>query len=245
MEVSHISQEYIQAVKDIKSAILRSRYQAAKLANKELLKLYYSVGGYVSAHSRDGYWGKGAIDAIAKALQQELPGLRGFSVSNIKNMRMFFEEWSPYINRQLLTGDLLSNYVTTNYEIRQLSTAEFSMTDFMSVGFTCHTEILMRVKDIDERLFYISRCAHEFWTVENLKRRIAEDLYHKEGSIKQTNFQKTISDDDFKKKALQSFKDEYLLDFINIEDPEDTDERVIEQSIIRRNRQTLWSAYSR
>lgn len=119
MEVSHISQEYIQAVKDIKSAILRSRYQAAKLANKELLKLYYSVGGYVSAHSRDGYWGKGAIDAIAKALQQELPGLRGFSVSNIKNMRMFFEEWSPYINRQLLTGDLLSNYVTTNYEIRQ------------------------------------------------------------------------------------------------------------------------------
>ncbi len=39
MEVSHISQEYIQAVKDIKSAILRSRYQAAKLANKELLKL--------------------------------------------------------------------------------------------------------------------------------------------------------------------------------------------------------------
>lgn len=102
---------------------------------------------------------------------------------------------SPVVNY-----DLLSNYVTTNYEIRQLSTAEFSMTDFMSVGFTCHTEILMRVKDIDERLFYISRCAHEFWTVENLKRRIAEDLYHKEGSIKQTNFQKTISDDDFKRK---------------------------------------------
>ena len=51
------------------------RYQAAKLANKELLKLYYSVGGYVSAHSREGYWGSNAIETIAKALQQELPGV--------------------------------------------------------------------------------------------------------------------------------------------------------------------------
>ena len=71
MEISHISQEYIQAVKDIKSAILKSRYVAAKQANKELLKLYYSVGGYVSTHSRDGYWGSNAIDTIAKGLQQE------------------------------------------------------------------------------------------------------------------------------------------------------------------------------
>ena len=54
MEIAHISQEYIQAVKDIKSAILKSRYAAANQANKELLKHYYSVGGYVSAHSRDG-----------------------------------------------------------------------------------------------------------------------------------------------------------------------------------------------
>ena len=43
--MAYISQEYIQAVKDIKSAILKSRYAAAKQANKELLKLYYSVGG--------------------------------------------------------------------------------------------------------------------------------------------------------------------------------------------------------
>ena len=95
MEIAHISQEYIQAVKDIKSAILKSRYAAAKQANKELLKLYYSVGGYVSAHSRDGYWGSNAIETIAKGLQQELPGLRGFSTTNIKNMRIFYEQWAP------------------------------------------------------------------------------------------------------------------------------------------------------
>ena len=233
MEIAHISQEYIQAVKDIKSAILKSRYAAAKQANKELLKLYYSVGGYVSAHSRDGYWGSNAIETIAKGLQQELPGLRGFSARNIKNMRMFYEQWSPYINRQMLPDDLISSYTSTNYVIRQLATAEFPIDSFMAVGFTNHVEILSKIKDFDERLFYISQCAHGSWTKDTLKYHIAEDLYHKQGSIRQTNFNHTISDDDFKRKALQSFKDEYLLDFINIEDPEDVDERVIEQSIIQ------------
>ena len=233
MEVSHISQEYIQAVKDIKSAILRNRYQAAKLANKELLKLYYSVGGYVSAHSREGYWGSNAIETIAKALQQELPGLRGFSARNIKNMRTFYEQWSPYLNRQTLSADLRTTKDYSFNEIRQTPTAEFPVDDFFSVGFSHHLAIITQAKDIDERLFYIQRSAKDFWSYRTLLYKLKEDLYHKKGSIKQTNFQKTISDDDFKKKALQSFKDEYLLDFINIEDPDDTDERVIEQSIIQ------------
>lgn len=94
-------------------------------------------------------------------------------------------------------------------------------------------EIFTKVKDFTERLFYIKRSATEFWNYITLKRQIQSDLYHKEGSIKQTNFNKIITDDDFKRKALRSFKDEYLLYFINIEDPEDVDERVIEQSIIQ------------
>lgn len=233
MEIAHISQEYLQAVKDIKSAILKSRYAAAKQANKELLKLYYSVGGYVSAHSRDGYWGSNAIETIAKGLQQELPGLRGFSARNIKNMRMFYEQWSPYINRQMTSDDLISSYTSTNYVIRQMASAELPIDDFMAVGFSLHMEILTKVKTLEERLFYIHRSANDFWNYTTLKRQLKSDLYNKEGSIRQTNFNHTISDDDFKRKALQSFKDEYLLDFINIEDPEEVDERVIEQSIIQ------------
>jgi len=37
--------------------------------------------------------GKGAIEAISSQLSKELPGLRGFSARNIKNMRTFFEGW--------------------------------------------------------------------------------------------------------------------------------------------------------
>ena len=82
------------AVKTIKTAILKSRYMAARKANFEHLKLYFRVGAYISANSRKGTWGTGAIAAISERLSMELPGLRGFSPSNMKNMRQFFEEWS-------------------------------------------------------------------------------------------------------------------------------------------------------
>ena len=98
---------YTQAISLIKNAILKSRYMAAKTVNREQLSLYYGIGRYISENSRTGFWGKNAIDLISMQLQNELPGLRGFSVSNIKNMRAFYEEWqSLFPNRQLVTGDL-------------------------------------------------------------------------------------------------------------------------------------------
>ena len=85
-----INQDYIDAVKNIKAAILRSQYRAAASVNKEQLSLYYGIGRYVSENSRKGFWGKGAIEQISSMLQKELPGLRGFSSRSIKNMRQFY-----------------------------------------------------------------------------------------------------------------------------------------------------------
>ena len=63
-----ISQNYIEAVKAIKEAILRSQYRAAASVNKEQLSLYYGIGRYVSENSRKGFWGKGAIEQISSML---------------------------------------------------------------------------------------------------------------------------------------------------------------------------------
>ncbi len=49
-----------QAVDTIKSAILQSQARAAQAVNQEQLALYYGIGRYVSANSREGYWGTGA-----------------------------------------------------------------------------------------------------------------------------------------------------------------------------------------
>lgn len=50
---------YLEAVRTIKEAILKSQNRAAKYTNAEMLTLYYSIGGYVSGNSREGTWGTG------------------------------------------------------------------------------------------------------------------------------------------------------------------------------------------
>ena len=47
-----------------------------------------------SINSRKRFWGKGAIDTISKSLENELPGLKGFSARNLRNMRLFYEQWA-------------------------------------------------------------------------------------------------------------------------------------------------------
>jgi len=229
----NIANNYTQAIQQIKTAILRSRYLAAKVVNREQLSLYYGIGKYISENSRSGFWGTNAIETISEKLQQELPGLRGFSAANIKRMRTFSEQWCEYIeNRTLPSGEIQTNILIVN---RPLSTDDLQQTDlqyFLAIGFTHHYEILNKTTSIEERLFYIERCATEFWSVEKLRYNLKSNLYSKQGKLL-NNFQATISDKDLQRKALLSFKDEYLFDYINIESPDDEpDERVLESCIV-------------
>ena len=98
--------KYRNAVSTIKQVILQSQYRAAKLVTGEQLSLYFGIGSYVSANSREGTWGTGAIERISEQLRRELPGLRGFSATSIKKIRIFYEFWSQYINRPPMAVDL-------------------------------------------------------------------------------------------------------------------------------------------
>ena len=242
-----MNEKYLEAVKTIKTAILRSQNRAAKYTNVEMLSLYYSIGGYVSDNSRDGTWGTGAIDEISSRLREELPGLRGFSAGNIKLMRQFFEAWQPYL--QINTERFQeSKSIATAIDLEQIDdvltipqsqlsmTVDFPMKEFTEISFTHHMEILHKTKELDERLFYIYECAMGHWSKMALRARLKEKLYQHKGALV-NNFSQTLSDDKQYMKAIQTFKDEYFLDFINTEeldltDPEDLDERVLEREII-------------
>ena len=231
----NINQNYIEAVKTIKEAILRSQYRAAASVNKEQLSLYYGIGRYVSENSRTGFWGKGAIEQISSLLQKELPGLRGFSVSNIKNMRVFYEEWEPVLNRQPLAGDLVLDEKLLLSVIRQPLADEFNWADFLSIGFSHHTEIISKAKTLEARLFYIHECATRYWSKYTLRDYLKADLYSHRGTLP-NNFAQTLPDTKQALKAVCSFKDEYLLDFINVEEldeqEEDLDEKIVEKAIV-------------
>lgn len=88
-----LSPKYNDAVNKIKTAIMQSQSKALASVNQEQLALYYGIGRYISQNSRLGHWGKDAIASISKQLSIEMPGLKGFSPSNLKNMRLFYEQW--------------------------------------------------------------------------------------------------------------------------------------------------------
>jgi len=197
-----IANTYQIAIQEIKHAILRSRYRAAVLTNGEMLALYFRIGGYISYNSREGKWGTNAIKTIAAQLQKELSGLRGFSVSNMKNMRLFFEEWSPFLNSSVATGELQSHDSQQIALIRHLPSDELKT--FLSIGFTHHCEIFTKAKEPAARLFYIQKCATEFWSVEKLRYHLKSDLYGKQGTSP-NNFATTISNDASDNTLLRAF----------------------------------------
>lgn len=259
MKEDHISDtKYAIAVQTIKTAILQSQYQAIKLVNKELLTLYYGIGRYISKNSRNGFWGKGAIAYISNKLQRELPGLRGFSETNLKMMRIFYEEWEMLdINSSDVTDKLQLTENKTNtkssvatddlqptesiyQEVRQLqlpNLKDFPIESFFTIGFSHHYAVLSQVKTLEERYFYIQLCADEHLKVDTLKKLIKEDVYHQKSSLP-NNFMDKLPAPEFAKRAILAFKDEYILDFINVEelgarDIEDVDERIVENKIVQ------------
>ena len=242
--------KYDGAVEIIKRAILQSQYDAARQVNEKQLALYYGIGKYISLNSRNGSWGKGAIDAISERLDRELPGLRGFTSRNLRYMRTFYEEWevldpdgrifstsgSESSNLELASSKIDENEIVPIWNSQVPNLSDFPMDDFLHIGFTHHRIILGKVKELDKRIFYIKRCASEHYTVEDLKRSIDIDDFQHQGSLP-NNFMRTLPASEQAFRAVNTFKDEYLLDFINVEelgirDQHDIDEKVVENAII-------------
>lgn len=243
-----LQSNYLQAVKAIKDAIQTTRIRTSKLVNKELLSLYYAIGKYISMNSRTAQWGSGAIATISKSLQQELPGLRGFSEGNMRKMRIFYEEWCGiFDNRPSTTDDLdvtdtnnraLSTHeiimpLSDDVEIRALMTHKLDdrqLEDFLNIGFTHHYEIIKHATTLNERLLFIQKCSREFWNVDTLKYHLNEDRSKTE--ILTTNFARTINNESFRRRAIASFRDEYNLPFVEINDDNDFPEKQLELSIV-------------
>lgn len=206
--------------------------------------MYFGIGHYISEHSRAGYWGRGAIKSISEQLQRELPGLKGFGETQLRNMRLFFEEWSDYFNSSAMADELEISDNENIIDISGLSLLihrpladELNLEAFLGISFTHHCEILAKAKDLGERVFYIHQTYINKWDKYKLRELLKQDLYHHQGGLP-NNFTKTIPASKSAIRAIEMFKDEYLLDFINVEeigarDEDDVDEREVEKAIIQ------------
>lgn len=240
--------KYAAAVQTIKEAIQRSQARALHVVNSEVLSLNYGIGRYISENSRHGFWGTGALAQISSQLQKEMPGLKGYSETSLKDMRTFYEEWAPLVNRQPVADELASasNQMPVASagmiderlmlrEIRQPVADELDWGDFLRVPFTHHVMILRKEKSPEGRAFYIHQCALHSWNKYVLRDYLNDNLFKESGHLP-NNFSKTISDQRLAVQTMKAFKEEYLLDFINAEDlyaeEEDRNEPVLNKKIV-------------
>ena len=242
-----------QAVETIKTAILQGQYEALKGTNRIQLAVYFSIGKYLSKNTRRLSYGEGGLKAISDQLHRDLPGLRGYSATQLNEMRRFYEAW------QML--DAKDSSVTTDKSGKQeLSVAtdklqiadnkidiyhciaipnaiEFPIEDFFKMPFTHHTRLMAMCKDLEARYYYIHRTAQEHLSVDALEKLIKQQAYEHREEIP-NNFSKALVNSSVARKAVMMFKDTYALDFINVEeiglrDKIDVDERVIEKEIVQ------------
>lgn len=261
-EIQTYDEKLQRAVAVIKETILLGQYEACKGINRIQLAVYFGIGKYISQHTRKGVWGTGALETISNQLRRELPGLRGYSAANLKNMRLFYEAWQMLDNKSSVVTDekpasaiveiketesqvIVNSSVATDdldaidiYHTLQVPvTKDFPIEDFFKVTFTHHVEIYKQ-HDYPARYYYIHRTAEEHLSVDDLKKLIKHDAYGHRDQMP-SNFTKTISNAEMMRKAVMMFKDSYMLDYINVEeigvrDKIDVDERVVEKEIVNK-----------
>ena len=246
-----MNQELTTAVETIKTAILQSQYQAAKETTRVQLILYYGIGRYLSSKKGKKTWGTSVLETISSQLRKELPGLRGFSATSLKKMRLFYENWSfledsnssvmtdelpEKLNSSDASDELIPIIPIADFKLSGINLADFPVEDFFKVPFSHHITIFSKVKNLQERYYYIHRVVEENLQVDTLEILIKKDAYKHQKELP-NNFERTITPASLARKAVERFKDEYLLDFINVEeigerDAADVDERVVENAII-------------
>jgi predicted nuclease of restriction endonuclease-like (RecB) superfamily len=221
--------EYKRLLGEITRRIRASKYQAARAVNREVLLLYFSIGGLISKKVKRKAWGTKVIQSLSLDIQNDIPGIRGFSERNLKNMRRFYEHFSTTPFGQLLTAQ------TRFLPIGQLSTAQLdtasvsSVTEcFFAISFTSHMLLLQKCKSRDEWMFYLQQASQNQWSVELLGHHIETRLYSQKGSL-QNNFAATLHGP-VRQDAMRAFRDEYLFPFIQVEDPHD--ELLVEDAIV-------------
>ena len=149
----------------------------------------------------------------------------GNSTLNIRNMRTFYEYWMQYIICSPMASKLqiaVNKDVIDidNFSLQKWSpmASEIPREEFFGISFSHHMEILHKTKDLHEILFYIPQTVLHKWDKYDLRDCLKEGLYQKHG-VAANNFLQTMPVNDARK-AVGMFKDEYLLDYINIDEME-------------------------
>lgn len=182
-----IPRDYPQTLEEIKNRVRAAQYEALKAVNLELVALYWDIGGKIAQKQKDQGWGKSVVETLSKDLQNEFPGMSGFSAQNLWYMRQFHLAYAGHPKLQPLVGE---------------------------ISWSKHLIIMARCKDDLQREFYIRMTRKFGWTKDVLALHIQDQAYEKT-LLGQTNFEKNLPES-LKNQAKLAVRDEYTFDFLEL-----------------------------
>ncbi len=179
--------EYSRLIRAIRERIRSAQYSALKMVNNELISLYWDIGRMIVEKQRGCTWGRSVVARLARDLQNDFPGMLGFSAQNLWYMRQFYIEYSGKPKLQPMVGE---------------------------IGWSKNLIIMSRCKDDLEREFYIRMTRKYGWSKNVLIHHVENRSYEKT-LLGQTNFDETVPDK-YQAQAKLAVKDEYIFDFLEL-----------------------------
>ena len=170
---------------DVSARIGLGRQRAVHAANTELLTTYWEVGHAILQRQSAEGWGAKVIDRLSADLKERFPDARGFSPTNLKNMRRLAATWS----------------------LDAIGQAPLAQLPWY------HQLSLFKIDDPAVRVWYAQRAVEQGWSRDILALKIDMRLHEREGKAI-TNFSSVLPSPD-SDLAQQITKDPYVFDFLS------------------------------
>lgn len=184
--------------------IRSSQIKASVSVNREMIRLYWEIGKELveKQEELDG----AILEKVAKDLQNEFPGIEGFSRSNVFRMKAFY-----------------LSYQKVAQSVRQLEELPI-----FSIPWGHNIAIFQQIKNEEERIWYAKMTIDQQWSRNSLLDSIKSNVYTRYGNAI-TNFQQRLPEPQ-SKLAKETLKDPYHFDFLELSS--DHVEKDIEQGLM-------------
>ncbi|WP_290121294.1 DUF1016 N-terminal domain-containing protein, partial [uncultured Duncaniella sp.] len=175
-EYDNIDVDDAQFISDIKAIVYTAKQKAYQAADLYQVVSNWLVGRRIVEQEQHGQeraqYGKHIVELASEALTAEFG--KGYSVVNIKSFRKFYLTFN-----NLLIGQTVSDQSENGLTIKgQSVSAELELAKILPSNLSwSHYERLMRIKNEDERDWYMREAAGESWSVRTLNRNIGSQYY--------------------------------------------------------------------
>jgi predicted nuclease of restriction endonuclease-like (RecB) superfamily len=195
--------------------------------NTTMVYTYFQMGKMIVEEEQLGSnraeYGKKILQDLSTRLTPEFG--KGYSLRNLEQMRQFYLIYGTSID------SITSIPQTVSAELEKLTepaAPQFTLT-------WSHYLTLVRIKDKNERNFYEIETNTNNWSVRELSRQIDSALFERLAlSRDKEKIKELSSKGQLIEKPLDSIKDPYILEFLNLPEQHNYSETELEQELINK-----------